>query len=733
MGKRRRISTHLLGDMKLIYEQDEQGHVGMVLVPGSESKMISRKKEYRTEPLIQAKILGDDYPFGFSQGRTMRGGETVERMAFVCQEKRRPDRNTVEILTRFKDSRGFDYEHRVFFDRRYQALETDVLAENRSQDEMVLEMLSSFTLGALTPFAQEAKTGQLVLHRMRSTWSAEGRLDSRPVEHLQLEPSWQRFSSNSIRFGQAGSMPVRGFVPWAAVEDTENGVTWAVQLTHGSSWQLEACRRDEALVLSGGLADREFGHWQKRLKSGECFRTPAARLTAVKGGVSEAAARLTGYMRRNLELPESERGKLPVIFNEFCTSWGAPREQDLETMAKLLKGRGIEYFVIDAGWYVEDDCAGSAENWDAVGDWEVSRSRFPSGMRKAADKIRSCGMKPGIWFEFEVAGRGSRLFEKSRWMLKRDGYDIVSGNRKFLDLRKPEVQEYLAEKVIRFLKDNGLEYLKVDYNESVGIGCDTEGELTAPGEGLRLQIQASLDFFRKIHRELPQLVIEVCSSGGHRLVPSFLETASMASFSDAHECDEIPVIAANMHRMILPRQSQIWAVLQRTHSLEKIYYRMTGTMLGRMCVSGDIRGLNKRQWAAVQEGIDFYHGVSHLIDCGTSSFQGPYIESYRRPEGWQAVLRQNGEELLVVFHSFGNAPSEVEAELPAAGETELSAAKAELLAAMEDSGGWRIDSEYHAERIKAEIVGRKLRLRQIQDFDGAALLLKTADSTDRDF
>lgn len=382
----------------------------------------------------------------------------------------------------------------------------------------------------------------------------------------------------------------------------------------------------------------------------------------------------------------------------------------METMAELLKERGIEYFVMDAGWYVEDDYAEAAVNWDALGDWEVSRSRFPSGMKKTADRIRFLGMKPGIWFEFEVAGRGSRLFEKSQWMLKRDGYDIVSGHRKFLDMRKPEVQEYLAEKVIRFLKDNGLEYLKVDYNESIGSGCDAEEEPTAPGEGLRQQIEASLDFFRRIHRELPQLVIEICSSGGHRLVPSFLEIASMASFSDAHECDEIPIIAANMHRMILPRQSQIWAVLQKTHSLEKIYYRMTGTMLGRMCISGDIQGLKKKQWAAVQAGIDFYHRVSHLIDCGSSSFQGLYIESYRRPEGWQAVLRRNGEELLVVFHSFGNVPSEVEVELPAAGE---------------ESGGWQLDGEYHAGRIKTEIMGTRLRVSQIQDFDGAAMLLRS--------
>jgi len=38
---------------------------------------------------------------------------------------------------------------------------------------------------------------------------------------------------------------------------------------------------------------------------------------------------------------------------------------------------------------------------------------------------------------------------------------------------------------------------------------------------------------------------------------------AMGSFSDAHETREIPIIAANLQRLILPRQSQVWAVLRK--------------------------------------------------------------------------------------------------------------------------------------------------------------------------
>lgn len=51
---------------------------------------------------------------------------------------------------------------------------------------------------------------------------------------------------------------------------------------------------------------------------------------------------------------------MPVIFNEFCTTWGNPTEENICRTANALKGRGVDYFVIDAGWY------GDPSGWQAV-------------------------------------------------------------------------------------------------------------------------------------------------------------------------------------------------------------------------------------------------------------------------------------------------------------------------------------------------------------------------------
>ena len=75
-----------------------------------------------------------------------------------------------------------------------------------------------------------------------------------PLEDLQLEPAWDPHAVRCEKFGQAGSMPVNRFFPFAAVEDAEHHVFWGAQIAHPASWQMELYRKDEGLALSGGLA-----------------------------------------------------------------------------------------------------------------------------------------------------------------------------------------------------------------------------------------------------------------------------------------------------------------------------------------------------------------------------------------------------------------------------------------------------------------------------------------------
>ena len=687
------LNRYTLGGLTAVYRR-EGDVVELLLVPAGSEGSIARA-DCAAEPLIQAKLTEDDAPAFFSGGRTMRNSPTVKAMRYAGQNAQKSADKTV-VVTKLTDPRGLAYTHTLTLYADNPAAEVVTSVENTGSEAHTLEMLSSFTLGSLSPFSVGLAPETLKIHRLRSTWSAEGRLVTEAAEDLQLEPSWKCYSANSVRFGSVGSFPVRGFVPFCAVEDTAHGVTWAAATTQGSSWQMELYRQDRGLSLSGGLADREFGAWCKTLAPSETFTAPKAVVTAVQGGVNLAVQTLAENTRRTIEatLPESEKS-MPVLFNEFCSTWGSPTEETILKHLESLKGHNLGYYVIDAGWYDDE----SFEAASKLGKWELSEKHFPHGMRYVVEKIHNAGMKAGIWFEFEMAGRDEPdCFNRTEWQLTRGGIPITAGDRRFWDMRKPEVQEYLAHKVIDFLRENELDYMKVDYNEDIGLGCDGAESL---GEGLYEQILATQVFFARIRRELPNLVLELCASGGHRLCHSFLELACMASFSDAHECDEIPIIAANMHRMILPRQSQIWAVVKGEHPLQKLYYQICSGLLGRLCYSGHPQDLTAEQWAIMDEGTAFYAKAAPIIDRGISTRYGSEIISYRAPKGWQAVVRRGKAQTLVVVHTSGAAPEAV--TLPMGG---------------------KIAAQFMRDGLTATHLDGQLTVHGLTDFDAAAFILE---------
>ena len=118
--------------------------------------------------------------------------------------------------------------------------------------------------------------------------------------------------------------------------------------------------------------------------------------------------------------------------------------------------------------------------------------------------------------------------------------------------------------------------MKIDYNEAYGLGCDGAESL---GEGGRQLAEESLKWLDKL-KEVEGIVIENCSSGGSRIEPLRMSKVSMCSFSDAHECNEIPLVAANVSRVIPARQSQIWAVLREQESDSRTVYSLCAAFMG---------------------------------------------------------------------------------------------------------------------------------------------------------
>lgn len=655
------LQEYKLGDMvaRYLINRDSM-QVGFQLLPENVSQENIVTDNCFMESLIQYKLTGDIYNEAYAGGCSMRNGESVRKLKFSEQTDEFVGEQ-LQVNTIMMDEDGHRLIHHLVWLKNMPYVRISCTFENQSKTNCCLEMFESFSLGGLSPYMQGDGNGTLWLHRVRSVWSQEGRHEAIPVEDLQLEPAWDPHAVRCERFGQAGSMPVNRFFPFAAIEDRKNHVFWGAQIAHPASWQMEVYRKDNGLALSGGLADRELGHWMKNVEPGKNFTTPEAIVsTAHTDSFDIFTGRLTtaGLVEGFLKAPESEQD-LPIVFNEYCTTWGNPSHENICEIVDAIKGKGFKYFVIDCGWYKENGIP-----WDiGMGDYEVSKELFPGGMEKTVQVIKDAGMVPGIWFEIENVGSASRAYHLTEHLLHKDNVVLTTYFRRFWDMQDPWVDKYLTDKVIGTLKKYGFGYMKIDYNETIGIGCDGA---ESPGEALRENMEATVSFIEKVKEEVPGIVLENCASGGHRLEPKLMSVMSMASFSDAHECEEIPIIAANLHWVIHPAQSQIWAVIRQDDSLKRIAYSISNTFLGRMCISGDVTQLAPEKWNLIEQGISFYGKIKDIIKEGQSYRYGPKIKSARHPEGWQALLRVGkNKQAYVVIHVFdGKLPEVIEIELP---------------------------------------------------------------------
>ncbi len=576
----------------------------------------------------EIKLMGDAYTDCYANGLTMLGSATKKRFKMVESSN---DRTT------YKSDNGLTLIVNHVKNALSDATTVFTTFINNSSGPVTLEMMTSFLL----PDVPADR-----LYRILSFWSAEGRVKCDTLASLNMEHSWADRGYRVEKFGNLGTMPVRKYFPFAALEDSKTGLFTGVMLYAPSSWQIEVVvSKGDKATIAGGIADRDFGQWTKKVEPGESFTSPRALLATGKS-LDEVCDKLVKAQNPKISPADRDMG---ITFNEYCTTWGNPTIDNLKKLADRIAGKGIRYFVMDSGWYSK-----CGNWWEYRGDWSINRERFPNGLKELADYVREKGMIPGIWYELEVASHKTPVYQEDDMFVKRDGVPLTVGDVRYLDMESPKVREFLRKYVINNLKDNGFGYIKIDYNDPMGAGCDGP---ESPGENIRKKAVATLDFFKELTKEIPDLVIENCSSGGHRLEPAFMELASQASFSDAHEIPSLPLIAANLHRVVRPEQTQIWAVMRAKDSDERIYYSLCATLLGRMGLSGDVYDLSDHQWKLIDEGLSFYKESAHIIKDGSTVVNIADALSYNDPEGSQLVIRETADSALLVFHRFRNSVS----------------------------------------------------------------------------
>ncbi|MBP7935457.1 MAG: alpha-galactosidase [Phycisphaerae bacterium] len=205
-------------------------------------------------------------------------------------------------------------------------------------------------------------------------------------------------------------------------------------------------------------------------------------------------------------------GKLPTPLFFGCSSRAyeemikADEEKQVMFINRYLEeGLKIDYWWMDAGWYVNQS------GWPNVGTWEVDLKRFPRGLRAISDHAHTKGVKILVWFEPERVTPGTWLYEKHpEWLLGKDG------EQKLLNLGNPDACKWLTNHIDKLLTNQGIDLYRQDFNiDPLGYWRRND----APDrQGITeiKHVTGYLAYWDGLRKRHPDMLIDSCASGGRR-------------------------------------------------------------------------------------------------------------------------------------------------------------------------------------------------------------------------
>lgn len=504
--------------------------------------------------------------------------------------------------------------------------------ENNSKENIGLEYVTSF---CYTGFDNGGKSSDdsIKVYIPYNTWQREYNWRINTPSELGFD-RLNDFSFKRIMQSNSGTWSSKEALPMGAVENTEkeNTIMWQIESNGAWNWEISDIADMLYLKLSG--PSEQENQWYKELKPNEKFEGVKA-CVAVGSDFNAALAEMTAYRRMIFTNNEANKS-MPVFFNDYMNClWAEPTEEKLIPVIDKAYEAGAEYYVMDAGWYADGNW------WDTVGEWIPCGWRFPNGIKKVFDYVRSKGMRPGIWLEIEVMGVNCALAEKfeDECFFMRHGKRVIDHGRYILDFRSKRVREFTMSVIDRMYNDYGIRYIKNDYNVDGGIGTEIDSD--SFGDGLLQHNRAFICWIKEINKKYPDLILENCASGGLRADYLSLQNSHLQSVSDQTDYKRMGAIAAASQTAVLPEQTLVWSYPLADATEDAVVFNMANAMLSRILLSGQIMSWSDNQMKLVKEGIECYKKFRSDIPKAIPFYP---IGIPQNTSGWLCVAHRFGEK-----------------------------------------------------------------------------------------
>ena len=477
---------------------------------------------------------------------------------------------------------------------------------------------------------------------------------------------------NKILVNNIGSWSTKERLPQAIINNKNNKSVFMFQIESNNSWFYEIGDKMGVYYLNFGTANINYCGWAKKLQPHEVYKTIFVTFVT-KNTESQVIEEMFKYRKHNFRVIESEK-QMPVIFNEYMhLAWDDPNEERVKIMAPIVKELGAEYYVIDCGWHAEEY---APHIYEFVGEWKECKRRFPNGIKAIADYLKSLGLKLGLWIEPEVVGIGCKKmieYYGKEGLITRYGEPVTAHTRYFLDFRCKKVRDYLNETISRMINEYGASYIKMDYNQDLGIGTDKDSD--SFGEGLEQIEEAYLKWVDEIQDKFPDVIFETCSSGGLRMDYRTLSKFPLYSISDQVDYKKNPYLLGNLFAATIPEQAAVWCYpvaseplgsqintdknwLEQNITKEKVAMNMINTFCFRVCLASHLELLSLENKSLVIEGIEYYKSLNNFRKNALPYMPLGFTDFSKDTVAYG--LKKEKQIYLAVYNLNGNKNKEIE-------------------------------------------------------------------------
>ncbi len=186
----------------------------------------------------------------------------------------------------------------------------------------------------------------------------------------------------------------------------------------------------------------------------------------------------------------------PSLYNTWLCRFDKLDADFVLKQVKKAGELGLEYFVIDAGWF------GPKGDWGSTrGDWKERPDGWLGGrLLEIARAVKASGMKFGLWIEAETAAGSSEV------MKNHPEFFCTQHGAKFLDFTRADTRAHLHAAIDDLVKKYGISFIKFDFNCEAHID-DFGKDFADYNAGYR-------QFIREVRARHPGIYLGGCASGG---------------------------------------------------------------------------------------------------------------------------------------------------------------------------------------------------------------------------